>query len=236
MSTPDTTFQFSGAMAISPAGDAAAYGEQALARELRAGSVEAFNYLISLYHQPLYRFILRLTGQADDVGDILQDVFLKVFRSAAHFEGRSSVKTWLYQIALHEASNHRRWWHRHKRREMSLEAEDTSGDSWAERLPDGGESPLSQAMREEQGRQLQHALQQVPEPFHSVLVLREVEGFSYDEIAAIVGVRVGTVKSRLLRGREMLRQRWLCDNSAPAKVAAAGFNAGRAAARSEVHG
>lgn len=221
MSTPDTTLQFSGAMAIAPAGEAVAYGEQALARELRVGSVDAFNYLISLYHQPLYRFVLRLTNQADDASDIVQDVFLKAFRSAAHFEGRSSVKTWLYQIALNEASNHRRWWHRHKRREMSLEAEDASGESWAERLADGGESPLCQAMRAEQGRQLQCALQQVPEPFHAVLVLREIEGFSYDEIAAIVGVRVGTVKSRLVRGREMLRQRWTNERAVAARATTA---------------
>jgi len=201
MSSQDTTVGFSAALAVPH------WGEQQLAAELRAGSVEAFNYLISLYHQPLYRFVCRILGDRDDAADTVQEIFLKVFRSAAHFEGKSSLKTWLYQIALHEASNHRRWWRRHKRQETSLEEEDASGGSWASRLPDGRESPLGQALRNEQRRQLQQALGQVPEPYQAVLLLREIEGFSYDEIAEIVQVRVGTVKSRLLRGREMLRQR-----------------------------
>ncbi|MGH9483130.1 MAG: RNA polymerase sigma factor, partial [Terriglobales bacterium] len=184
------------------------WGELQLVSELRLGSAEAFNYLISLYHQALYRFVIRIVGNGDDAADILQETFLKVFRGAAHFEGKSSLKTWLYQIALHEASNHRRWWWRHKRQETSLEAEDGAGGSWAQRLPDGRESPLSLALRKEQREQLQRALRRVPEPYHAVLVLREIEGFSYEEIAEIAQVRIGTVKSRLLRGREMLRQSW----------------------------
>ncbi len=203
MSTQDTTAGFTAAV-TSPA-----WGEQRLAKELRAGSVEAFNYLISIYHQPLYRFISRYMGSSEETADILQESFLKVFRAAAHFEGKSSLKTWLYQIALHEASNHRRWWMRHKRQETSLDASDASGMDWAQRLPDGRESPLSLALRQEQRLELQAALRQVPEPFHTVLVLREVEGFSYDEIAEVLQVRMGTIKSRLLRGREMLRQQWL---------------------------
>ena len=223
MSTQDTTVGFSAALATPH------WGEQQLAAELRAGSVEAFNYLISLYHQPLYRFVCRILGDRDDAADTVQEIFLKVFRSAAHFEGKSSLKTWLYQIALHEASNHRRWWRRHKRQETSLEEEDAAGGSWASRLPDGGESPLSQALRNEQRRQLQQALGQVPEPYHAVLLLREIEGFRYDEIAEIVQVRVGTVKSRLLRGREMLRQLLLRDGAAtssgesPQAMASAGW-------------
>jgi len=208
MSTHDT------AVGFPVAAPAAVWGEHQLVSELRSGSVEAFNYLISQYHQPLYRFVSRLMGESDDASDILQEIFLKVFRSAAHFEGKSSLKTWLFQIALHEASNHRRWWRRHKRQEMSIEEEHEQGGSWADRLPDGGESPLHLALRSERRQQLLRSLQQVPEPFQSALLLREIEGFSYDEIAEIVQVRVGTVKSRLLRGREMLRQQLLREQAA----------------------
>src|SRR6185437_1488 len=200
MSTHDTTVGFSPALA------APAWGEQQLAVELRAGSVEAFNYLISVYHGPLFRFLSRVCHDREDAADVLQDVFLKVFRAAANFEGKSSLKTWLYQIALHEASNHRRWWRRHKRQETSMDEEDEHGLSWASRLPDGKESPLGQAMRRETQLRLRRAMAAVPEPFHAVLLLREIEGFSYDEIAEVTQVKVGTVKSRLLRGREMLRQ------------------------------
>jgi len=203
MSTHDTTVGFSPALA------APAWGEQQLAVELRAGSVEAFNYLISVYHGPLFRFLSRVCHDREDAADVLQDVFLKVFRAAASFEGKSSLKTWLYQIALHEASNHRRWWRRHKSQETSLEEPDAEGRAgWSERLADGKESPLGLALRNEQRRRLQQMLEAVPQPFQTTLVLREMEGFSYDEIAEIEQVRVGTVKSRLLRGREMLRAQW----------------------------
>jgi len=210
MGTHDT------AVGFSVAADRASWGERQLAEELRVGSVDAFNYLISLYHRPLYRFVSRILGDQDAAADVLQEIFLKVFRSAAHFEGKSSLKTWLFQIALHETSNQRRWWRRHKRQEVSIEAQvetrpsaaagaDGEGACWAERLADGGESPLGLTLRHELRDRLQRALDAVPEPFHAVLLLREVEGFSYDEIAEITQARVGTVKSRLLRGREMLR-------------------------------
>ncbi|MGH9465836.1 MAG: RNA polymerase sigma factor [Terriglobales bacterium] len=209
MSTHDTTVGFSSSAAVP------VRGEQQLVAELRAGSVDAFNYLISIYHQPLYRFISRLMCGSDEAADILQNSFLKVFRSASHFEGNSSLKTWLYQIALHEASNHRRWWKRHKRQELSLDDSPAGGLDWAQRLPDGRESPLNLALRSEQRRQLQQALDQVPEPFHAALVLREIEGFTYDEIAEVLQVRIGTIKSRLMRGRELLRQNWLREAAAP---------------------
>ncbi|MGH9518800.1 MAG: RNA polymerase sigma factor [Terriglobales bacterium] len=213
MSTQDTTVGLN-------SGVAAWGGEQQLAADLRAGSVDAFNYLISLYHQPIYRFVCRLLGHGDDTADVVQETFLKAFRGAGQFEGKSSAKTWLYQIALHEASNHRRWWRRHKGHETSIEAEDERGGlTWAQRLPDPGASPLSQALQGERKQRLQAALRQVPEPYHAVLMLREIEGFSYDEIAEIVQARVGTVKSRLLRGREMLRQAVLAAEAIAARPA-----------------
>lgn len=202
MSTHDT------AVGFAANADRAIWGERQLVEQLRAGSVEAFNYLISLYHRPLYRFVARLLGSGGDgdaTADVLQEVFLKVFRSAAQFEGKSSLKTWLFQIALHETSNQRRWWRRHASQETSIEEECEPGARWVERLSDAGESPLGFTLRNELRQQLQRALEAVPEPFHAALLLREVEGFSYEEIAEITQVRVGTVKSRLLRGREMLR-------------------------------
>lgn len=180
-------------------------GEQELIAELRAGSVEAFNYLITLYHQPVYGFACRLLGDPADAADAVQEIFLKIFRAAAHFEGKSSLKTWIYRIAVHEASNHRRWWRRHKKCETSLEAPDVNGITLAEHLADEQPSPLQQALRSETCECVTRALSHVAEPFRTVLVLREMEGFSYDEIAEILQVRIGTVKSRLMRGREMLR-------------------------------
>lgn len=186
-------------------------GEQDLIHELRIGSVEAFNYLIAVYHQPLYQFVFRMLGDPADTADTLQEIFLKVFRAAAQFEGKSSLKTWLYRIAVHEACNHRRWWRRHKRQELSLDEEDDDGLCLADQLEDGRDSPLHLALRAEMREQVQRALDAVSEPFHTVLLLREVEGFSYEEMADILQVRVGTVKSRLMRGREMLRRQLMAD-------------------------
>lgn len=185
--------------------------EEALVHELRAGSVEAFNYLIAIYHQPLFGLMCRMLGNPADAADALQDVFLKIFRAAANFEQKSSLKTWVYRIAVHEASNHRRWWRRHKRQEMPLDLPPEGGQitPLSERLADPGESPLQQAMRAEARRRVGRELEQMPEPYRTVVMLREIEGFGYEEIAEIVGVRVGTVKSRLMRGREILRQRLL---------------------------
>lgn len=191
---------------------AVGFGEQELIRELRAGSVEAFNYLIAVYHQPLYHLVFRMLGDPADAADTLQEVFLKIFRAAAQFEGKSSLKTWVYRIAVHEASNHRRWWRRHKRQETSLDvATENDGLPWADRLPDRGASPLNLAMQAESRRRVAAALESLPEPFRTVVLLREMESFGYEEIAQILGVRVGTVKSRLLRGRELLRRRLLAE-------------------------
>ena len=179
--------------------------EQELVAELRAGSVEAFNYVIAVYYPGLYRMACRMLGNPADAADTLQEVFLKVFRAAAHFEGKSSLKTWLYRIAVHEASNYRRWWHRHRSQETSLQSEDNSGRPLAERLRDPGVSPLAQAIRSEAQQEVARGLATLAEPYRTTLLLRDVEGFSYAEMAEILGVREGTVKSRLVRGRELLR-------------------------------
>ncbi len=94
--------------------------EAEIVAELKAGSEEAFAWLISTYHQPLYSVIARTLQNPADAADVTQDVFIKVFRNIAGFHGESSLRTWLYRIALHEASNRRRWWSRHCRQEVTI--------------------------------------------------------------------------------------------------------------------
>ena len=91
--------------------------------ELKAGSEEAFAWLISTYHQPIYSVIARMLQNPADAADVTQDVFIKVFRGISGFHGESSLRTWMYRIALHEASNQRRWWSRHCRQEVTIETE-----------------------------------------------------------------------------------------------------------------
>jgi RNA polymerase sigma-70 factor (ECF subfamily) len=188
--------------------------EAALVAELQAGSERAFADLIAQYHQPLYSLIARSLQDPADASDITQEVFIKVFRNIRSFHGDASLRTWLYRIALHEASNQRRWWSRHKRQEVAMEAPycprcegdaDSEGQSLGATLADGGCSPFDHAAQEQVRQRVEGALRQVPEAFRTVVVLREIEGFTYEEIAEIVQVNLGTVKSRLTRGRAALR-------------------------------
>src|SRR5499425_3008069 len=108
--------------------------EAAIIEELKAGSEEAYAWLVGEFHQPVYSVVYRILTDPADAADTTQEVFLKVFRGMKHFHGESSLKTWIYRIAIHEASNRRRWWFRHKSRESSMEpaqAESESGSSLA---------------------------------------------------------------------------------------------------------
>jgi RNA polymerase sigma-70 factor (ECF subfamily) len=145
-----------------------------------------------------------------DAADLAQEVFVKVFRGVGSFHGESSLRTWIYRIALREASNQRRWWARHKQQEVPIEQEMTEGDCSTpvrlkEMLVDPAESPYDMAVHAENRARVEAALAQVPEPFRTTLILRDVEGFVYEEVAEMQGVNLGTVKSRLVRGRACLK-------------------------------
>jgi RNA polymerase sigma-70 factor (ECF subfamily) len=188
--------------------------EAALVAELKAGSERAFTQLIGQYHQPIYSVIARSLQDPADASDITQEVFIKVFRNIRSFHGEASLRTWIYRIALHEASNQRRWWSRHKRQEITMETPcgghdaDCEGEplSLGATLADGHDSPFDHAAHGQTRARVEAALGQVPEVFRTVVILREIEGFTYEEIAEILGVNLGTVKSRLTRGRAALRE------------------------------
>lgn len=186
--------------------------ESAIVAELKAGSEEAYAWLIGEFHQPIYSLVYRILTDPADAADTTQEVFLKVFRGMKHFHGQSSLKTWIYRIAVHEASNRRRWWFRHKARETSMEPfENTgaqgSGLAMQEALVDEGESPFESAAHEEVRARVEEELRKIPEPYRTTVILRDLEEMSYEEIAEVLDVSLGTVKSRLTRGREALRKR-----------------------------
>ncbi len=183
-----------------------------LTAELQAGSEEAFSQLIAQYQAPVYSLVSRILKDPSDAPDITQDVFIKVFRGIRNFHGDSSLKTWIYRIALHEASNQRRWWSRHRGREITIDAQPEAGDERGgvrlkDMLVDGQASPFEMAVHGELRARVELELRQLPEQFRTVVVLRDLEGMSYDEIAEILGTQLGTVKSRLVRGRALLRVR-----------------------------
>ena len=186
--------------------------EAAIVAELKSGSEAAYAWLIGEFQQPVYGLVYRVVNDPADAADTTQDVFLKVFRGIKQFHGESSLKTWIYRIALHEAANRRRWWFRHKARETSIEPADSESMSAGDHtmqvaLTDHGESPFENVAHHEIQAQVEEALRKVPEPYRTTLILRDLEEMSYEEIAELLEISLGTVKSRLTRGREALRQR-----------------------------
>ena len=189
--------------------------ENSVVAELKAGSEDAYAWLVTHYHQPVYSLVYRVVNDPSDAADVTQEVFLKVFRGIKRFNGESSLKTWIYRIALHEASNQRRWWFRHKRREMSLERPEQSDPNGRveaacgieESLADPADTPFDWMAHEEVRAKVELELSKVNEPYRTAVVLRDIEQLSYEEIAEVLEVSLGTVKSRLMRGREALKKR-----------------------------
>src|ERR1051326_7034499 len=184
--------------------------EASIVAELKAGSDDAYNWLIAHYHQPIYSLVYRILTDPADAADTTEEVFLKVFRGMNRFNGECSLKTWLYRITIHEASNQRRWWFRHKSKETSMEAHvDSEGNSFGlcDTLADKGESPLEIFAHEEVRARVELELKQIPEPYRTTVVLRDIEGLAYEEIAEVLQISLGTVKSQIGRGRDALKKR-----------------------------
>lgn len=179
--------------------------EAQLVMELQAGSDAAFDYLVTYYHAGVYNLVYGILADAADAADVTQDVFLRVFRGIRGFRGGSSLKTWLYRVSVRQALNHRRWCWRHHRQQISIDAEE-DGRNAAMELPDDEATPFDQLATREMQSTVRRALASVPPIFRSAVILRDLEGLSYEEIAEILEVSVGTVKSRILRGRRTLKE------------------------------
>ena len=185
----------------------AAAGERGLVEMCRQGDAEAFARLVSLHESMVFNLAARLLGDGEEARDLSQDVFLQVYRTLGRFEGRSSLKTWIYRIVVNQARNRQRWWRR-RRRERSCPLEDmTSADHAraAAGRPDA-EEPFERLARGERARLMQEALLALSFDHRAILLLREVEGLDGEEISAALKIPQGTVKSRLARARDSLRE------------------------------
>jgi len=202
-------FQFDSGFdaAKAPAPAANAQEERELIARLIDGQEAAYETLIARFEHPIFNLVSRLTNDPGDAPDVVQEVFLKVFRNVHSFRGQSSLKTWIYRIAVNESRNHRRWFGRHRSQEIALEPTPGETHSYLDWLPDPARSPMELAMDHERETLIEAALAEINPHYRAALVLRELEGLSYDEIAEILETSLGTVKSRILRGREALRER-----------------------------
>jgi RNA polymerase sigma-70 factor (ECF subfamily) len=187
-------------------GQAVVREESALVDGLRSGDESAYEILIRRFEQPVFNVVSRLMDDSTEAADVVQEVFLKIFRNVGSFRGESTLKTWIYRIAVNEARNHRRWFSRHRRQEVGLEADPGETRGYQDSLPDPGQSPFEALLDREREALIEEALSKVNPRFRAALVLREIEGLSYEEIAEVLDVSLGTVKSRILRGRDALRK------------------------------
>ena len=178
--------------------------EAVLVQRCAAGEQLACTELVAEHQRMVVQLAMNLLGDRDEALDLSQEVFLRVFRTIHRFRGQSSLRTWIYRIAVNQARNrHRFWRRRHRADQVSLDQHLAShGDS----LSAGESTPDRVLAQKELAERLQRALDHLPFDQRTAIILREIDGLSYEEIAFSLGVAVGTVKSRLTRARQALRQ------------------------------
>ena len=182
---------------------ACAADEAELTSELRSGSEAAFDWLVVHYHGPVFGLVAGILSDRSEAADVTQEVFLKAFRGIQTFRQGSSLRTWLYRIAVREALNHKRWLWRHLRRMSPMECGE---DGQPIDVECHEASPFDQLATREMEVTVRKALAQLGHVYRTAVILRDLEGLSYEEIADVLEVSVGTVKSRILRGRRALRE------------------------------
>lgn len=177
--------------------------------KLKAGDEAAFETLIDRYSGDIYALLYRLTENPEEASDLTQDTFLRAVRSIKTFRGESELKTWLFRIAINEARNRFRWWKRRKR-DLTISLDAVVGESEtriSDTLADHSISPEESTLSHEREAAINAALLDIQEVYREAIILCDVEGLSYEETAAALGIGSGTVKSRISRGREELRRR-----------------------------
>ncbi|MFL6210625.1 MAG: sigma-70 family RNA polymerase sigma factor [Pyrinomonadaceae bacterium] len=188
----------------------AAHTEATFLDRLRAGDAAAFDFLVRERSPDIYALLYRLTEDAEEARDLTQETFLQAFRAVQHFRGDADLRTWLYRIAVNQARNRWRWWRRRRRNvTFSLDATDDAHEQplVAQLADERSVNPEQATLAREREQMLTQTLRTLSRVYREVVILRDVEGLSYEEVAATLEISVGTVKSRLSRGRNELRRR-----------------------------
>ncbi len=186
-----------------------ASAESEFIERLKRGEAAAYEELVAQRSGEIYGLLFRLTENSEEARDLTQETFLRAFQSIGRFRGEADLRTWIYRIAINQARNRWRWWRRrHRDSTVSLDAtQGQSNQTLIATLAETSENPEQQTLAHERELALRSALQKVGRAYRETLILRDIEGFTYEEIATTLGINVGTVKSRLARGRQELRTR-----------------------------
>ena len=175
---------------------------------LKRGEEAAYEVLVAERSGEIYGLLYRLTENREEARDLTQETFLRAFQSIGHFRGDADLKTWIYRIAINQARNRWRWWSR-RRRDSTVSLDSPQGGSnqplSSTLSADRGSTPEQDTLAHEREIVLRSALQSLGRVYRETVVLRDIEGFSYEEVSATLGISIGTVKSRLARGRRALR-------------------------------
>jgi len=198
-------------VASAAAADARPQAEAPFIERLKRGDAAAFETLVNERSGEIYGLLYRLTENAEEARDLTQETFLRAFQSIVHFRGDSDLRTWIYRIAINQARNRWRWWRRRRRdATVSIDAPEFGGGRLgliATLKSNTIKDPEQDTLANERERALKKALSSLRRVYREAVVLRDIEGFAYEEIAATLGISVGTVKSRLARGRQELRRK-----------------------------
>jgi RNA polymerase sigma-70 factor (ECF subfamily) len=174
--------------------------DELLLRRAQKGDTEAFEELMAAQESRMYAIALRMMGNREDAQDCAQDAMVRIYRAMGSFKGQSSLATWIYRITMNTCLDELR--RRKVRKVTSLDTLVEAG--WSP--TDKGETPEEHGLRSEKQAVLNEAIQSLPEDMRAAIVLRDIKGYTYDEIADILDANVGTIKSRISRGRERLRE------------------------------
>jgi len=185
--------------------------EDQFIERLKRGDAAAFEKLVNERSGEIYGLLYRLTENGEEARDLTQETFLRAFQSIIHFRGESDLRTWIYRIAINQARNRWRWWKRRRREAtVSIDEPEIGGGRLgfvATLKSPTARDPEQHTLQNERERALQKALSGLRRIYREAVVLRDIEGFAYEEIANTLNISVGTVKSRLARGRQELRRK-----------------------------
>jgi RNA polymerase sigma-70 factor (ECF subfamily) len=170
-----------------------------LAERHRSGDTRAFNEVYARFEEMVYNLSFRLSGNYEEAADLTQEIFLRIYRHLGSFGGRSSLKTWIFRIAVNHCRDRLSRW-----RPLTQPLGDDPGEGEVA-YADPSRGPEELAVAADEGRRVTEGLARLAPVFREAVVLRDIEGLSYEEIADVLGVRIGTVRSRIARGRDQLR-------------------------------
>ena len=197
-------------VALPAAADLRPTAEAQFIEKLKQGDAGAFEVLVAERSGEIYGLLYRLTENAEEARDLTQETFLRAFQNIGHFRGDADLRTWIYRIAINQARNRWRWWRR-RRRDATVSLDAPLGPFGqalnATLRAEPSSDPEKQTLAHEREDVLRSALKTLGRAYRETVILRDIEGFSYEEIATTLEISVGTVKSRLSRGREELRSK-----------------------------